>query len=247
MPSRGRRTVEHDPVELVGARIGQGGIDAVVLHPPLLRKTGVGPADTRSIDGQLAILRQEDAYAVRIDHHGCRTLHGVGQRLEADPAAGVARHRPAVQPQVQVLLHAGRREHRHHRGGELVIALIGQARRARGMVIAGYDQHPAVLRSAGIVGVLEDVAAAVHPRPFPVPEREHAVVAGAGVEIHLLAAPCGGRGQVLVQTRPKADVGRLEMLLRAPQRFVERRDRRTPVAGDETGRIEPGREIALAL
>ena len=124
------RAVEHDPVELVCARIGQRGIDAVVLHPPLLREAGVGPADAWAVRGQLAILRQDNSYAVRIDHHGGGALHGVGERLEADPAAGVARHRPAVQPQVQVLLHAGRRQHRDHRRGELVVALIGQARRA---------------------------------------------------------------------------------------------------------------------
>ena len=48
------------------------------------------------------------------------------------------------------------------------------------MVVAGQHQHAAMGRGAGGVAVLQRIAAAVDPRPLAVPDREHAVIFGAG-------------------------------------------------------------------
>ena len=76
------------------------------------------------------------------------------------------------------------------------------------VVVAGQRHHAAVLGRAGVVRVLEDVAPAVDARALAVPHAEHAVVPGAGIEMDLLGAPQGGRGQVLVDARLEFDVVR---------------------------------------
>ena len=74
------------------------------------------------------------------------------------------------------------------------------------MVVAGHDQHAAMPDGAGMVAVLQHVERAVDARPLAVPEREHAVVFGAGEQADLLAAPDRGGGQILVQARLEADM-----------------------------------------
>src|ERR1700674_1515137 len=95
--------------------------------------------------------------------------------------------------------------------------------------------------------MLEHVAAAVHTRALAVPHGEHAVVLGAGIQVDLLAAPDRGRGEVLIQSRPELDVRLGKKRLRAPQRKVERSERRAAIAGDEAGGIQSGQHVALAL
>ena len=183
----------------------------------------------------------------RIDVHRRRAFDRVGDALEADPAARVARHRPAVQAEVEDLLHRRRIQHRHHRRGELVIGLVRQRRGLGRVVVAGQHQHAAVLRRAGEVGVLEHVAAAVHARALAVPHREHAIDLRARVQVDLLRAPDRRRGEVLVQPGLELDVGAVEVLLRLPQRLVEAAERRAAVAGDEAAGVEAGQPVALAL
>ena len=179
--------------------------------------------------------------------HRRRALDGVGHALEADPAAGVARHRPAVQAEVDDLLHRRRIEHRHHRGGELVIGLVRQRRRLGRVVVAGEHEHAAVLRRAGEVRVLEHVAAAVDARALAVPHGEDAVDVRARVQRHLLRAPDRGGREVLVQAGLELDVRAVEELLRLPQRLVEAAERRAAVARDEAAGVEAGERVALAL
>ena len=128
-----------------------------------------------------------------------------------------------------------------------MIGLVRKRRRLRAVIVAGEHQHAAVLRRAGVVRVLEDVAAAVDARPLAVPHREHAVVLRARVEVHLLRAPDRGRREVLVQPGLELDVRALEELLRLPQRLVERAERRAAIAGDEARGVEAGERVALAL
>ena len=106
---------------------------------------------------------------------------------------------------------------------------------------------PPCWRGAGIVGVLQHVARAVDARALAVPHAEHAVVARAGIEVDLLGAPQGGGGEVLVDARLELDVVLLDEALGLPQRLVEPAQRRAAIARDVARRIEPGREVALAL
>src|SRR4051794_13922276 len=115
------------------------------------------------------------------------------------------------------------------------------------MIVAGERQHAAVLRSAGGVRVLEDVAAAIDAGALAVPHREDAVVARLGKKVELLRAPDRRRGQVFVDARLEADVVTLEMRPRAPQRLVEAAERRAAIAGDEAGGVDAGARVALAL
>ncbi len=152
-----------------------------------------------------------------------------------------------MQAEVEDLLHRRRVEHRDHRRREHVVGLVRQRRRLGAVVVAGQHQHAAVLRRAGVIGVLEDVAAAVDAGPLAVPHREHAVVARAGIQVGLLRAPDRRRGEVLVQPRLELDVRAVEEGLRLPQRLVEPAQRRAAVAGHEPGGVASGLEVALPL
>src|SRR5690554_1729164 len=106
-------------------------------------------------------------------------------------------------------------------------------RRFRHMVVASQSKHAAMFGSAGIVGVLEGVARAVDARPLPVPDAEHAVIAGIAEGARLLRAPNGGRRQVLVHARLEADVVLVEEALCGPQLLVVAAERRTAIARHE--------------
>src|SRR5690606_7972029 len=68
-----------------------------------------------------------------------------------------------------------------------------------------------------------------------------------GKDPGLLSAPDRRRREILVQPRLKADPGRLEPALRAPQLPVEPAERRAAISGHEPGRRQPGARIELAL
>src|SRR6185312_15926643 len=107
------------------------------------------------------------------------------------------------------------------------------------MVVAGQRNHAAIRRGAGRVGVLERVDGAVDAGALAVPDAEHAIDLGAGEHADLLAAPHGGRRQILVETGRELDVMLLEEGFRAPQRVVVHAERRAAVARYETGGVEP--------
>ena len=79
------------------------------------------------------------------------------------------------------------------------------------MVVAGENQHAAVLRGARGVAVTEYVAAAVDAGALAVPDADHAVIFGAGREVELLRAPDRGGGKVLVHAGLELDVVLLEV------------------------------------
>ena len=74
------------------------------------------------------------------------------------------------------------------------------------MVVAGQRNHAAVARSAGRVGMLERIHRAVDAGALAIPDAEHAIDLGAGKHADLLAAPDGGRRQILVETGGELDV-----------------------------------------
>jgi len=115
------------------------------------------------------------------------------------------------------------------------------------VVVAGQQQHAAVGRDAGGIAVLEHVAAAIDARSLAVPEGKHAVVAGAGEQVGLLAAPHRGGAQLLVDAGLEVDGVLLEKLACLPEALVEPAQRRAAVAGDETGGVEAMGQVALAL
>ena len=241
------RRVDDDAVQLVHPAVMQRGVDLVVLHPRFGAEERIRPADRHAVGRQRKVGRHDDLRARRIDVDRRRALDGVGDALEADPAAGIAAHRPAMQAEVEDLLHAGRIEHRDHRRGEHVIRLVRQRRGLRAVVIAGEHQNAAVLGRACVVRMLEHVAAAVDAGPLAVPHREHAVVERARVQVDLLRAPDRRGREVLVEPGLEPDVRAVEELLRLPQREIERAERRAAVPGDEAGGVEARERVALPL
>ena len=180
-----------------------------------------------------------------IDRRG--RLDHLGHGLHADPHAGVAAHREAVQAEVEVLLHGRRVQHRHHAGLEDVVRLVRQRRRLGAVVVAREREHATVPARAGRVRVLEDVAAAVDARALAVPHRKDAIDLRAFEHVQLLRAPHRGGRQVLVQPRLEAHVVALQVLARLPRGLVDGAERRAAVAADEAGRIQAGELVALLL
>ena len=246
------RRIDRRAVQLVGAGVRDGGVDAVVLHQRFLlarldaERVGRQPAVQPAFRHR-EVLGVHDARLVEIRRDRRGRFDGVGERLERDGATGVARHREAVEAQLDVFLDVARIQHRDHRCREQVIALVRQRGRVRTVVVAGDEQHAAVLRRAGEIHVLEDVAAAVDARALAVPEGEHAVVVGVADEVHLLRAPDGGRGEFLVHARHELHVVRFEVRLRLPERLVEAAERAAAIPGHEARGVQAGRGVAAAL
>jgi hypothetical protein len=238
---------EHQPVELVGAPVGQRrGLlhrdDAALLAQPV-----VGPADVHAVGRQDEIGGGMDFDPVRVDVDGGRAVDRLAQDLEGDPQARVARHREGMQAPVEIFLDAGRVDDRHAGRHEGRLALMGDGRGFRHVVVAREGHDAAVFRGAGIVGVLEHVARAVDAGALAVPHAEHAIVARAGVEVDLLGAPQSGGGQVLVGAGLELDVALLDEFLGLPQGLVEAAQRRAAIAGNVAAGVQAGREVALTL
>ena len=243
------RRVDHDAVDAVRPRERLRGLDRVTMQAHLLVQRRIRPADVEAACGHLefGIARQHDLHGERIDIHRGRGFHRFRDGLEADPAAGEARHREPEQAHVEDVLHAGRIEHRHHRADEFVLAAVRQGRAAAVVVVGGQCQHAAIARGACSIRVLEHVAAAVHAGTLAVPHAEHAIDGRAGEQAGLLGAPDHGRAQVLVEARLELHLRGFEVLLGPPQLQVEAAQRRAAIAGDEAGGVQPGAFVAQLL
>ncbi len=93
---------EHQPVELVGAPVGQRrwmlqGDDALLLAQPL-----VGPADVHAFRRHEEVGRRMDLDPVRVDIDGGRGVDSLAQHLEGDPQARVARQREGMQAEIEI-------------------------------------------------------------------------------------------------------------------------------------------------
>ena len=240
-------TVDKHAVQPVGPREGQHRRHLVGVQPVFLRHRLVRPANAEPAFRTLDALGQHDPYPVGIDLDRGGTVHRVGHALHADPHAGIARHRPANQPVIQDFLDAGRVQHRHHRIDAGKFGLVRQGRGFADMIVAEQRQHTAMARGAGIVGMLEHVAGAVHPRPLAVPDGEHTVIQRVGEQVELLAAPDRGGRHLLIHAGLEIDVVVLQELLGFPELLVERAQRRAAIAGDEAAGVQPRCHIALAL
>ena len=122
------RRIPDDAIELVGTHVGEGGVHLVVEEACFLLEDAVGPADVESARRQHEVFRDHDLDPVRVDVDRGARLDHVGHALEPDPAARVAAHREAVQPVVEVFLHARGVQHRDQAGLEDVLALVGEGR-----------------------------------------------------------------------------------------------------------------------
>ena len=111
-----------------------------------------------------------------------------------------------------------------------------------GVVVARDEQHAAVARAAGEVGVLEHVAAAIHAGPLAVPVGEHAVVFRAAQQRHLLRAPDRRWPRVPRLRRAGRRCGSPRAARAPPHLDIDAAERRAAIAGDVAGRVQPGRD-----
>ncbi len=195
--------------------------------------------------GRVDRQREVQPHAVEVDRHA--RLDDLADCLEADPGPRVARQRPAVEAELEVLGDVARVQHRHAPGLQGEVALVRHRRADAAVVVAGDDQHAAQRRRAVGVAVLERVAGAVDPRALAIPQRVDAVDRALGVERDALRAQAGGRGQVLVDRRQELHLRRVEQLLGLPQLLVDHAQRRAAVARDEARGPQPGGIVEPAL
>ena len=141
---RGGRRVDHHAVEPVQARKGPHGVELEAVQPVFLSVGGVGLANAQAVSGQRQVVGQRDLHAVRVDIDRRRGLDCVLHALDTDPAAAVARHRPAEHAEVENFLHASRAQYRDHRVDHREFALVAGGRRFAGVVVAHQHQHAAV-------------------------------------------------------------------------------------------------------
>ena len=115
------------------------------------------------------------------------------------------------------------------------------------MVVAGDQQHAAILHRPIGIGMAEGIARAIDPRRLAVPHAEHTIIFGVAMQPGLLATPHGGRGEVFVQARLEDDILGPQKLRGCPQLLIEPAQRRPAIAGDETGGVESGGAVARLL
>ncbi len=238
---------EHGAVDGIGPGEGLGRAVAHIEQPGFLRQRRSFAPDRQAALGQLEICRHHRRDPSVADLDRGRAIDDIGDALHPHPQAGIARQGKADQAEVDIVLDIGRIEHRNAAVDQGMIALMGNRRRTRGVVVAAQRNDPAQRAGAGKVGMFERIGRAIDPRPLAIPHAEHALMLRRANQAKLLRAPDGSRGEVFVDPGREMDAIGIEVLLRGPQRAVVDAERRAAIAGDEPCGIMPGQRIAAGL
>ena len=238
---------EDDAVEPVGGDPGDDRGALFLVQARFLRQDAVVPADVEAARRRRKVARldRDDAVERCVDHGG--RFDGVLDAFQADPDAGVAAERPAERAVIEDFLHAGRRQHRHHRIEEGEFRLMGGGGGFGGGIVAHQRQHAAVARGPREIGVAEDVAGAIDARTLAVPQRVDAVEAAFAAQLRLLGSPDRGRRQLLVEAGLEMDVVGGEKVRQFEELLIEPADRRAAIARNEAAGVEPDAPVALLL
>ena len=243
----GSRPIDDGAVDPVAAREGPHRAQLEAVQPGLLGVGGVGLPDVDAVGRHRNAFRQLDLHPVDVDIDRGGGLDRVLDAFHADPAAAVARQRPAQHAVVQDLLHAGRAEHRNHRVDHREFTLVAGRRRLAGVVVAHQQDHAAQRRRTGQIAVAKSVAGAVDAGALAVPERKDAVVLALAADLGLLRAPDRGGGQVFIDTRHEDHVVRVEVLAGLAELVVQATQRRPAVTADVAGGVLAQPAVALLL
>ena len=223
-------TVGNHAVDAVGG--GEAGRQGLFRpQPRFLGQRRVCQSDAGVFDSW----RRRVVPAVQPNHHGA--VGDVGCHQQPGPAAGVARQRPAEQAEVEHILHVGRRQHWNAQVAQRELAGARQRGGLAARVVADHQQCAAERARARRVGMTQRVGGAIQPGGLAVPHSEYAVVARAGEQPDLLAAPDGCCREVFVQAGLEDDVLRVELGGGLPEADVQAPEGRTAIAGDETGGV----------
>ena len=213
-----------DFVQAIGAEPGEHGVALEILQALLLIEDRVARANIEAAGRHDETGWNDRPHAIERDVDRARRFNRILQTFETGPGAGETAHRIAVKPVIDDLLHASRRQDRHHHIDEVELGLMRGRRGFGGVIVAHEGKYAAIFRGAREIGVAEDIAAAIDARTLAVPEREDAVVLALPAHLGLLRAPYGGRGEILVEARLKQDAGGIERALGAQE--IQGRDRR---------------------
>ncbi len=236
-----------DAVEPIDPRVGQRGMQLVVIEAVFLRNAHVDCATVEAASRHREILGQLDLGGIRRDPDRAAAFDDVGDHLHADPAAREARQRDAVQAEVQQLLGVRRIEHRHADRDEHLVGEVGHGGGLHAVVVAGQGHHAAQRLRAGHVGMPQCVAGPVDAGALAVPDAEYAIDLGARKQTHVLRAPDGGGGQVFVQARAEHHLVFFQALAGSPELHIVAAQRRAAIPGDVAAGVMTGGDVALTL
>src|SRR5438132_98389 len=153
------RAIYDDTVEVVSAGKGERRVKLVSVESIFLVERLIRPADIEPPWRHLEIVRVLDLEPLRADLDRRGAVDGLGDGLEGDPATRVARHRPAIEAEIEQFLYSGGVQYRNARIHKGIFGLVRQGRRFARVVIACEQQHSTVWRRSGGVAMLECVAA----------------------------------------------------------------------------------------
>ncbi len=133
-------------VELVGAHEGKHRVALVIVQPRLLGKDRIVEADIKSAFGHRKVGRDDDVDPLQAGVNRRRRFDGLVHRLERNPGAGEARHRPTVEAVIENLLDPRGVQDRDHNVDEMIFGLVRGGRGFGGVVVAHQRQHATMFR-----------------------------------------------------------------------------------------------------
>src|ERR1700760_1296679 len=105
------------------------------------------------------------------------------------------------------------------------LALTAQRRALAARIVPHPGKHTPVLAYAGVVGMLQRIAAAVHPRRLAVPHAGHAIELLPADRVQHLRTPHGSRREVFIEAVDEMYVMLEQELLPPDQRRIEHTER----------------------
>src|SRR5665213_4141338 len=118
------------------------------------------------------------------------------------------------------------------------LGLLRQRGRFAARVVAGEREHRTILADAGVIGVLQRIAAAIDARTFAVPHPKHAVVLRLRNRAEHLRPPDSSCREILVETVVEHDVMVGEELMLTLKGLIENPKRRAAISSDKERRVE---------
>jgi hypothetical protein len=131
------RRIDHGLVEAIDAHEGAHGVHLRSVQALFRFERRIGITDAEAARRKLEVGRHHDLDALGVDPDRRAALDRFGDRLEAHPAARVARQREAQDAEVEIFLNRRRIHDGDHRGRENLFALMRQGRGLATMVVAG--------------------------------------------------------------------------------------------------------------
>jgi hypothetical protein len=152
-----------------------------------------------------------------------------------------------MQAIIEIFLDIGRVEHRHQQRLEKVLGLVRQGRGFGRMVVAGNDQHAAMLREPAALAWRKTSPQRSTPGPLPYhrPNTPSYLAPGNRPTCWLPQTVVAAMSSLMPGWKVMWCSARCALAFHRPR--IEIAERAAAVAGNEAGGIQPGGKVALAL